>query len=106
MTAPHGATAEGVPVDLIGQPLATGRGSVPGLFQQRTDEMTKATHDGTYTLNGGRFHIRAGDPLPEGAVLDEVAVADEAVDEAPVIEQRNQGAAPENRAKAEKAEKR
>lgn len=106
MTAPHGTTAEGVLADLIGQPLATGRGSVPGLFQQRTDEMTKATHDGIYTLNGNRYVIRKGDALPDGAVMDDVAVADEAVDEAPVIEQRNQGAAPENRAKAEKAEKR
>lgn len=43
---------------------------------------TKAPRNGIYTLNGSRFRIRAGDPLPDGAVMDE---------------RRKQGPAPENR---------
>ena len=52
--------------------------------------MAKAERDGVYTLNGARFRINAGDVLPEGAVMDEV---------------RAEKAAPENRAKADKADK-
>jgi hypothetical protein len=62
-------------------------------------DMAKATHDGTYTnANGDRFVIRAGDPMPDGAVMD---AADEPVEEerakpkAP--QNRSKGAAPENR---------
>ncbi len=45
--------------------------------------MAKAERNGVYTLNGARFGIRAGDVLPEGAVMDE---------------ERSEKAAPENRA--------
>lgn len=43
---------------------------------------TKAPRTGMYTLNGMRYRIRAGDPLPDGAVMDE---------------ERSKGKAPENR---------
>ena len=29
----------------------------------------KAPSNGTYELNGGRFFVRAGDPIPEGATF-------------------------------------
>lgn len=59
--------------------------------------MPKATKNTVYTLNGYRFRIKAGDELPEGAVLDE----ERAIEKAP--ENRAEKAAPQNRsAKAEK----
>jgi hypothetical protein len=105
MTKPHGTAPNGQPVDLIGQPLHPGRGSVEAVFVRRTENMAKANADGIYTLRGARFKVRKGAVLPDGAVMEGAEVADEATDE-PVTEQRNRGDAPENRAKADKAEKR
>lgn len=51
---------------------------------EEQERMTKADRNTTYTLNGHRFRIKAGDVIPEGAVLDE---------------ERSEKAAPENRAK-------
>jgi hypothetical protein len=106
VTKPHGTMPNGQPVDLIGQPLHPGRGSVPAVVVLETHQMAKAQADGAYTLNGGRFKIRKGDPLPAGAVMDGAEVAEETADEQPVAEQRDKGGAPENRAKADKPEKR
>jgi len=40
--------------------------------------MPKAQNDGTYELDGVRYHIAAGDPLPDGATMvDEVHTATE-----------------------------
>ena len=47
------------------------------------DHMQKAPRTTKYTLNGARYRIRKGDPIPVGAVLDE---------------ERSEKAAPENRA--------
>ena len=61
--------------------------------------MAKADKDGIYTLNGHRFHIAAGDVIPEGAVLDGDESADagekRAVPGAPETKARK--AAPENK---------
>ena len=46
--------------------------------------MQKAPRTTKYTLNGLRYRIKQGDPIPAGAVLDE---------------ERSEKAAPENRAK-------
>lgn len=106
MTRPHWTAPGGQPLDLIGRPLHPGRGSLPGILivEKGIIAMPKADANGTYTdANGNRFRIHAGDELPEGATMDsgEVEVADE-----PEPEERAKGAAPENRAKADKAEKR
>jgi hypothetical protein len=106
MTKPHGATPNGQPVDLIGQPLHPGRGSVEAVFVRRTENMAKANADGIYTLRGARFKVRKGAVLPDGAVMEGAEVAEEAAAEADVTEQRDKGGAPENRAKADKPEKR
>ena len=59
--------------------------------------MPKADKTGVYTLNGHRFRIKAGDVLPEGAVMDE----ERAEKAAP--QNRAEKAAPQNRsAKADK----
>lgn len=96
MTKPHGQDALGRPVDLIGQPLAVRPSPAPKvviLGAKEMQTMAKAEKDGVYTLNGGRFKVRAGDVLPEGAEM----VTDE---------QRSKGAAPENKAKAAAPENR
>lgn len=97
MTIPFGTDAHGRPVDMIGEPILPGRGSVPGVIITEVDAMAKAHKDGVYTLNGGRFRIRAGDVLPEGAVMDEEPVAEgRAVEAAP--ENKSRKAAPETKA--------
>jgi hypothetical protein len=103
MTKPHGTDAAGRMVDLIGQPLRPGHGTTPGIIviQKGLTAMPEAQADGTYTLNGGRFKIRKGDAIPDGAEMEE-AVADEAAEANDEPEARDKGAAPENRAKAEK----
>ena len=106
MTKPRGTDPAGLPVDLIGQPIHPGRGSTPGVIviEKGATGMPKAEANGTYTdANGHRFRIRKGDELPAGATLDSAEVAVEADDEP---EERARGKAPENRAKAGKAEKR
>jgi hypothetical protein len=45
--------------------------------------MANAKQDGVYTLDGGRFLIRKGDPLPEGAELDAAKETPEAESEQP-----------------------
>ncbi len=101
MTKRYGTDAAGHPLNLIGAPMREGRGSVPGLTiirkQEETPIMAKATHDGKYTLNGARFRVRAGDPLPAGAVMDD-APEERAVKAAP--ENKSKPAAPETKAKA------
>lgn len=89
-------------IDRDGQPLALHRptgpecGMHPGVRMLGEDEsMTtrKADRSGIYTLNGGRFRIRKGDPLPNGAVMEE----QRSRPAAPQTKAR--GAAPENRSK-------
>lgn len=75
-------------LNIIGEPVLPGLGSASGVIIQENDVMKKAERDGIYTLNGGRFGIRAGDVLPEGAVMDE-----------PASEQRAKQSAPENKAR-------
>jgi hypothetical protein len=74
--------------------------------------MTKAKSDGVYTLGEGRFKIREGDELPEGAEFQSVKNvfggnnAEFRADEVETInkaepvnfQQRADGPAPENRA--------
>ncbi len=100
MTSPHGTGADGQPVDLIGQPFGLIPGPGVGIHFVREDDpnMTKATGDGVYTLDGNRYVLRKGDSLPEGAEVEYTA-EDEPQDEQPAV--RSKGAAPENRAKAE-----
>ena len=95
MTKPRGTDPAGRPVDLIGQTIRPGRGSVPTLLAIPTEGITmaKAESTGTYTLNGNEFVIRAGDPIPEGAEYTAAPKADDGTD------QRAQKAAPENKAK-------
>lgn len=86
MTRPHGTDAADRPVDLIGQPLHRGRGSVSGvgITRKDTSTMPKADRNGRYRIGRSIFRIRKGDPVPEGAEL---------------LEERAEGAAPENKAK-------
>jgi hypothetical protein len=108
MTKPHGTDGAGKPVDLIGRPLRDTSASVPSVRITRKDErdvtMAKAERDGIYTLKGGRFKIRKGDVLPDGAVLDgaEPEVEERAEKSAP--ENKAKKAAPENRAAGKRAE--
>ena len=71
--------------------------------------MAKAEANGVYTdANGHRFRIKAGDEVPDGAMLDgetEEPAAPKKKADAEPADTRDKGAAPENRAKAEKAEK-
>ena len=100
MTKPHGTDVAGRPVDLIGQPLHAGRGSVPSITIRKDSTMAKAEANGTYTINGRTFVIRKGDELPKGAEFTAEQPADleaRALKGAP--ENRAEGAAPENRSK-------
>lgn len=109
MGRPHGSDAAGTPLDLIGQPMVAS-GPAPGLVTRSTDDMSKAPHDGIYTLGDARYVVRGGDPLPDGAVMDGEPGAEPAVEPAveppvePAPATRSKGAAPENRAKADEAE--
>lgn len=62
------------------------------LTHEEQEHMPKAERNTTYTLNGHRFRIKAGDVIPEGAVLDEERAADKAP------ENRAEKEAPQNRA--------
>ena len=64
----------------------------------------KAPHDGVYTLNGNRFWIQAGSPLPEGAVMDGAEPV--SVDPVEEPQERAKGKAPQNRAKGPAPENR
>lgn len=70
--------------------------------------MTNAPYDGTYMLDGHHFRMRAGAPLPPGA--EPMPDPNAAPEPEPLVEEapskRSKGSAPENRAKAGKAEKR
>lgn len=103
MTRQHGTDAAGQPLNLIGGVIHQGSGSVPGLVITTPEESTmpKAPRDGKYTLNGARFRIRCGDPLPAGAVMD-ADPEERAQPKAP--ENKAAKAAPENRAAGKKAE--
>lgn len=57
--------------------------------------MMNAPKDGIYELDGNRFLIRKGDPLPEGAVFDDPDAMP--APEEPKLEERKRPAAPENR---------
>lgn len=63
------------------------------------EDMQKAPRTTKYTLNGLRYRIKQGDPIPEGAVLDE----ERAEKTAP--ENRAEKAAPENRSAKKRAKK-
>lgn len=74
------------------------------ITRQEQTTMAKADQDGFYTLpTGGRFKVRKGDVLPEGAVVEGAAMEDVA-DEP--TEERAKGAAPENKAKSAAPENR
>lgn len=98
MSRPHGVDAAGNPLDLIGRRLDTRPASSVGvtIIRKDTTDMAKAEKNGVYTLNGHRFRIKAGDVLPEGAVMDGEAEVRKQ-DAAP--ENKSKQAAPENRAK-------
>ena len=99
MTRPHGTDATGRPVDLIGQRLDTRPAPPPTLRVLNEKEMAtmpKAEQDGVYTLNGGRFKVRAGDVLPEGAEM--VGETEERA-KAAAPGNKSKQAAPENRAR-------
>lgn len=97
--------------------------------------METAERGGVYVLNGHRYRIRKGDPLPEGAVMwggpDHPEVIEHGIQKADKAEKpakdaddsdeadepkakkgdgapakRSKGGAPENRAKADEAETR
>lgn len=74
-----------------GDPLT---GSVSGVRIVRGNQQMSgpiADRTGVYTLDGGRFRILKGDPLPEGAVMepteDEIAAAEVAAAEAKKAEE-------------------
>ncbi len=100
MAKPHGRTPDGRPANLIGQPLDVRPAPPPQPFiVKRKDAMAKAESNGIYTLNGGRFRIRKGDPIPEGAEFSTIEAKDpeaRALKSAP--ENKSKQAAPENRA--------
>lgn len=91
MTRPHGTDAMGRSVDLIGQLIGVRQAPSVGIRIVKREDITmpKAEKDGVYTLGNGRFFVKQGDPLPEGAEM----VGD------PTDEQRAKGAAPENKSK-------
>ena len=66
---------------------------------EEDDMAEKAPRTTKYTLNGLRYRIRKGDPIPAGAVLDE----ERAEKAAP--ENRAKKAAPENRSAGKAAKK-
>jgi hypothetical protein len=108
MTRAHGTTPNGQPVDLIGQPLHVGRGSVAGVLTVTERTMEKAPYDGKYLRDGHQFRMRKGAILPPGA--EPLPDPNAAPEPEPVVEEapakRSKGSAPENRAKADKPEKR
>lgn len=85
--------------DMIGNPVVPGRGSQVGVTIITKDDttMAKAESNGIYVLNGNRFTIKAGDPLPDGAEF-------EATQQEPVPEQRANQTERQNKAQAEKPE--
>lgn len=94
--------------DLIGRPLESlpEPGPLGVTFQQtgETPMASKAPNDGVYTLDGDRYWIQAGHPLPDGAVMDESEpVSVEPVDEP---QERAKGRAPQNKAKGAAPENR
>jgi hypothetical protein len=68
MTRAHGTGPDGARLDLIGQPLDRRIGPAPGLRIVTENEMTTATYDGVYLLDGIPYRMRKGQPLPPGAV--------------------------------------
>lgn len=89
-----------------GKPLVLHRpngpelGAHPGVTFRTPEDIpmaSKAERDGVYTLDGNRFFIAAGDPLPKGAVVEgEEPAAERKQDQAP--ENKSKKAAPENKA--------
>lgn len=75
MGKPHGTDAAGRHLNLIGAVIADEAVPVSGVVVRRAKEReavsAKAEQDGIYTLGGVRYQIRAGDELPEGAVIAE-----------------------------------
>lgn len=85
------------------RPVNPELGRTPGVTVRVPEDetrMPKAEKSGVYTLNGMRFKIRAGDPLPDGAVMDDDQPKARAKGPAP--ENRKDGPAPQNRAKRPK----
>lgn len=89
MAKPHGTDQNGQPVDLIGQPLIEGKGSVPGVLieAERRPYMAEKRTFERYRYGDTVIRVFAGDDVPEGAVKVEVK------------EERAQQAAPENKAR-------
>lgn len=94
MTRAHGTLPDGTAVDLIGQLLHLRPVPAPGIRFTEDTSMTKATHDGAYTLGESRFLMRAGQVLPDGAIVDPIDVP------AAAPETTAKSAAPENKTKA------
>lgn len=82
-----------------GTQVEGGHDGVAILQPKDYEHMRKAPHNTKYTLNGLRYRIKQGDPIPEGAVLDE----ERAEKAAP--EDRAEKAAPENRSAKKRAKK-
>lgn len=62
--------------------------ATPFIVEEGAMSAGKAPEDGVYTLNGGRFFIKAGDPLPPDAEFEKTAAeeAAPAEDAAPAAE--------------------
>ncbi|MDQ3222152.1 MAG: hypothetical protein M3Q75_01560 [Gemmatimonadota bacterium] len=122
MPRPRGIGRDGLPVDLIGKALEYRLAPIPRpgvgirvIGQQETSGMADNTakSDGIYTLDGGRFVVRAGDTLPAGAkfeAVDDVFAPNDAefsAEEAEIVEgtkaqpvvERSMAAAPENKSR-------
>lgn len=98
MARAHRVGADGVELDLIGQPLHLRPGPAPGVTIEERGDMTKAPYDGKYLLDGHPFRMRAGEPLPEGA--EPVARPGDVTPDA-----KAEPAAPENKAEPSPATK-
>ncbi|MDQ3541813.1 MAG: hypothetical protein M3440_14125 [Chloroflexota bacterium] len=122
MPRPRGKGRDGLPVDLIGKALVYRLSPIPGtrvgirtVGQQEITTMSDNTakSDGVYTLDEGRFVIRAGDRLPAGAkfeaqddvfapsnaefVAEDVEIVDETKAQPANDDRRSLTGAPENR---------
>lgn len=87
-----------------GDPLT---GSVSGVRIVRGNQQMSgpiADRTGVYTLNGGRFRIVKGDPLPEGAVMEPTAEELAAAEAAAAQAAADAAAAEAAAAEAKKAE--
>lgn len=79
---------------VLHRPTGPERGVHAGVTFRTPEDIpmaSKADRDTVYTLNGNRFFVAAGDPIPRGAAIDE-----RAAEAAP--ETKAKPAAPQNKA--------